>query len=31
MRFWSYPILLILAAAALRSRHYGPEHRKQPA
>lgn len=22
MRFWSYPILLILVAAALRSRHY---------
>jgi hypothetical protein len=24
MRFWSYPILLVLIAAAYRSRHYGP-------
>lgn len=24
MRFWSYPILLVLIAAAFRSRHYAP-------
>ena len=27
MRFWSYPILLILVVAALRSDHYRPEFR----
>ena len=28
MRFWSYPILLILVAAAFRSRHYAPAVQK---
>ena len=31
MRFWSYPILLVLIAAAFRSQHYRTELSEQPA
>jgi hypothetical protein len=31
MRFWSYPMLLVLIAAAFRSQHYRTELSEQPA